>query len=68
MPKVRAFVDFLVQRLDFDASYMLAQCPLQARYAKPMAGPEGGPAPAAASHAAVPDDAAEALLAEAAAG
>lgn len=26
-PKVRAFVDFLVERLNFDASYMLAQCP-----------------------------------------
>lgn len=27
-PKVRAFVDFLVERLNFDADYMLAQCPL----------------------------------------
>ncbi len=26
-PKVRAFVDFLVEKLNFDASYMLAQCP-----------------------------------------
>ncbi len=26
-PKVRAFVDFLVERLNFDADYMLAQCP-----------------------------------------
>lgn len=35
MPKVRAFVDFLVQRPDFDADCVLAQCPLQAAYAKP---------------------------------
>ncbi|MCD7098800.1 LysR family transcriptional regulator [Stenotrophomonas sp. MMGLT7] len=26
-PKVRAFVDFLVEKLNFDANYMLAQCP-----------------------------------------
>lgn len=26
-PKVRAFVDFLVAKLDFDANYMLTQCP-----------------------------------------
>jgi len=26
-PKVRAFVDFLVDKLNFDASYMMAQCP-----------------------------------------
>ncbi|MEQ4574876.1 MAG: LysR family transcriptional regulator [Gammaproteobacteria bacterium] len=26
-PKVRAFVDFLVERLNFDANYMLTQCP-----------------------------------------
>ncbi|MFT4197852.1 MAG: LysR substrate-binding domain-containing protein [Pseudoxanthomonas sp.] len=26
-PKVRAFVDFLVERLNFDAHYMLTQCP-----------------------------------------
>jgi hypothetical protein len=32
-PKVRAFVDFLVAKLDFDANYMLAQCP-NAKYAK----------------------------------
>ena len=25
-PKVRAFVDFLVEKLNFDANYMLAQC------------------------------------------
>lgn len=29
-PKVRAFVDFLVERLSFDADYMLKTCPLQA--------------------------------------
>jgi DNA-binding transcriptional LysR family regulator len=32
-PKVRAFVDFLVAKLDFDANYMLAQCP-NAKFAK----------------------------------
>lgn len=26
-PKVRAFVDFLVEKLNFDVSYMMAQCP-----------------------------------------
>jgi len=26
-PKVRAFVDFLVDKLNFDANYMMAQCP-----------------------------------------
>ncbi len=26
-PKVRAFVDFLVEKLNFDANYMLLQCP-----------------------------------------
>jgi len=26
-PKVRAFVDFLVEKMNFDANYMLAQCP-----------------------------------------
>jgi hypothetical protein len=26
-PKVRAFVDFLVERLKFDADYMLMTCP-----------------------------------------
>ncbi|HEY0235154.1 MAG TPA: LysR substrate-binding domain-containing protein, partial [Afipia sp.] len=26
-PKVRVFVDFLVDRLNFDADYMLTQCP-----------------------------------------
>ncbi|KFA24727.1 LysR family transcriptional regulator, partial [Xanthomonas vasicola pv. musacearum NCPPB 4384] len=26
-PKVRAFVDFLVTRMNFDADYMMAQCP-----------------------------------------
>ncbi|KAA8918227.1 LysR substrate-binding domain-containing protein [Xanthomonas sacchari] len=26
-PKVRAFVDFLVDKLNFDVSYMMAQCP-----------------------------------------
>lgn len=29
-PKVRAFVDFLVERLNFDADYMLTQCPVVA--------------------------------------
>jgi LysR family transcriptional regulator for bpeEF and oprC len=29
-PKVRAFVDFLVERLTFDADYMMKTCPLQA--------------------------------------
>ena len=28
-PKVRAFVDFLVERLDFDVSYMQSRCPSQ---------------------------------------
>lgn len=42
MPKVRAFVDFLVQRPDFDADYVLAQCPLQAAYAKPSERREDG--------------------------
>jgi LysR family transcriptional regulator for bpeEF and oprC len=32
-PKVRAFVDFLVERLSFDANYMLKTCPLQAELA-----------------------------------
>lgn len=34
-PKVRAFVDFLVERLSYDASYMLKTCPLQAEQARP---------------------------------
>lgn len=33
-PKVRAFVDFLVERLSYDASYMLKTCPLQAEQAR----------------------------------
>ena len=32
-PKVRAFVDFLVDKLNFDANYMMAQCPA-AKYAQ----------------------------------
>jgi len=32
-PKVRAFVDFLVEKLNFDANYMMAQCPA-AKYAQ----------------------------------
>ncbi|QNH20965.1 LysR family transcriptional regulator [Xanthomonas sp. GW] len=28
-PKVRAFVDFLVDKLNFDVNYMLAQCPVK---------------------------------------
>ena len=43
-PKVRAFVDFLVQRPDFDADCVLARCPLQAAYAKPSEPREDGPA------------------------
>ncbi len=32
-PKVRAFVDFLVERLNFDADYMQVLCPnVRARY------------------------------------
>ena len=31
-PKVRAFVDFLVERLNFDADYMQVMCPHRARY------------------------------------
>jgi DNA-binding transcriptional LysR family regulator len=33
-PKVRAFVDFLVERLNFDADYMQVLCPDRQRYAK----------------------------------
>lgn len=42
-PKVRAFVDFLVERLSYDASYMLKTCPLQAEQARPK---EAAPAAA----------------------
>ncbi|CAA9309234.1 MAG: Probable transcription regulator protein of MDR efflux pump cluster [uncultured Lysobacter sp.] len=31
-PKVRAFVDFLVERLNFDADYMQVLCPLRKRF------------------------------------
>jgi hypothetical protein len=31
-PKVRAFVDFLVERLNFDADYMQVLCPDRQRY------------------------------------
>ena len=30
-PKVRAFVDFLVEKLNLDANYMLLQCPTAKR-------------------------------------
>lgn len=33
-PKVRAFVDFLVERLNFDANYMQVLCPDRQRYEK----------------------------------
>jgi len=33
-PKVRAFVDFLVERLNFDADYMQVMCPDRQRYEK----------------------------------
>jgi DNA-binding transcriptional LysR family regulator len=33
-PKVRAFVDFLVERLNFDADYMQVLCPDRQRYEK----------------------------------
>jgi hypothetical protein len=33
-PKVRAFVDFLVERLNFDADYMQVICPDRQRYEK----------------------------------
>jgi len=33
-PKVRAFVDFLVERLNFDADYMQEMCPDRARFEK----------------------------------
>jgi DNA-binding transcriptional LysR family regulator len=33
-PKVRAFVDFLVEKLNFDANYMLLQCPNGKRLAE----------------------------------
>ncbi|KFN43931.1 LysR family transcriptional regulator [Arenimonas oryziterrae] len=33
-PKVRAFVDFLVERLNFDADYMQVLCPDRLRYEK----------------------------------
>ena len=33
-PKVRAFVDFLVERLNFDADYMQVMCPDRRRYEK----------------------------------
>jgi len=47
-PKVRAFVDFLVERLSYDASYMLKTCPLQAEQARPReAEPAAAPAVAA---------------------
>jgi DNA-binding transcriptional LysR family regulator len=35
-PKVRAFVDFLVERLNFDADYMQVMCPDRQRYEKVM--------------------------------
>ena len=35
-PKVRAFVDFLVERLNFDADYMKALCPDSARCTEAM--------------------------------
>lgn len=66
-PKVRAFVDFLVQRLDFDANYVLAQCPLQAAYAKPVQRREDEPAPASVLRSAVldaPDELAEPVPSE----
>lgn len=31
-PKVRAFIDFLVERLNFDADYMQVLCPLRAKF------------------------------------
>lgn len=43
-PKVRAFVDFLVERLSYDASYMLKTCPLQAEQARPAEAAPAKPA------------------------
>ena len=70
-PKVRAFVDFLVEQLNFDADYMQAlcpnmRCPDQARDAVTAELVRVGRQPeAAAEVAAVPADAAEAADAEA---
>jgi hypothetical protein len=33
-PKVRAFIDFLVEKLNFDVNYMLLQCPNAGRLAE----------------------------------
>lgn len=43
-PKVRAFVDFLVERLSYDASYMLKTCPLQAEQVRPAEAVPAAPA------------------------
>ena len=37
-PKVRAFVDFLVERLNFEADYMQVMCPNRERYEKAVLG------------------------------
>lgn len=42
-PKVRVFIDFLVEKLNFDANYMLAQCP-NAKLASQKKQPTGQPA------------------------
>ena len=35
-PKIRAFVDFLVERINFEADYMKALCPDSARCTEAM--------------------------------
>jgi hypothetical protein len=56
-----------VQRLDFDANYVLAQCPLQAAYAKPVQRRQDEPAPASVLRSAAldaPDELAEPVPSE----
>jgi len=67
-PKVRAFVDFLVERLNFDADYMQVLCPdrkrfLASQHASELATAElakaakqSAPVPALAAEAEMPDD------------
>jgi len=48
-PKVRAFVDFLVERLSSNADYMMAQCPSMCSAGKATAAEAAAPASADAT-------------------
>lgn len=65
-PKVRAFVDFLLERLNLEIDYMSAHCPMSGhRYVPGQEAPIPAPAPAAAQDA--DSEAGRRILAEVAA-